>query len=288
MQPKEFLNVIYALPEESFDFAYAALSDLPFLGATEGFDELIICFLNEEETPIHLEQFEQTLSEMNVDFTRKSEEIIVEKNWQEEWEQSIEPVIVNERIVIVPEWKKDELDAPLKIIISPKMSFGTGHHQTTRMMSVLLEKLVESDSFWIDAGTGTGILAILAVKLGSNRVFAFDNDEWSINNAEENIELNNVGDKIQVEQENVHTVVLPDCDGIAANLHRNLLESNFPRFFQALQAKNGDLVVSGILRFDVDEILDFARSAGFRLEETLLDGDWAAIHFSIDNAKRNS
>ena len=130
---------------------------------------------------------------MNVIVHGTHVQVLDDRNWNAEWEASIEPVVVNDRIVIVPEWRTEEFSQPLRLVITPKMSFGTGHHATTRMMCRLMEQYVQPDSTWIDVGTGTGVLAILAALLGARDVFAFDNDEWSFVNSQENIERNVFG-----------------------------------------------------------------------------------------------
>lgn len=276
-----FTMLYYSIPEEQYELAYAALMDLPFLGITEGFDELAVCFNTRDFSPELLQTIQRQFADLHVQAVFEKQETIEERNWNEEWEQSIEPVIVSPRIAITPEWKKDEVDAEINVVINPKMSFGTGHHQTTRLMAQFMERLVTPGSIWIDAGTGTGVLAILAAKLGASSVIAFDNDQWSVGNAEENIALNGVADVVAIQRADVFTFHFPPSDGIAANLHKNVLIPVFPHFYQGLLYRRGDLLVSGILRFDLDEIIAAASDAGFEHVETLHDGDWTALHFQI-------
>ncbi len=278
---KSFTNLYYAVPDEQFELAYAALMDLPFLGITEGFDELVVCFHTSDFSPELLQTIQEQFADLHVQAVFEKQETIQERNWNEEWEQSIEPVRVSPRIAISPEWKKDEVDAEINVVINPKMSFGTGHHQTTCLMAQLMERLVVPGSTWVDAGTGTGVLAILAAKLSAASVVAFDNDHWSVGNAEENIVLNNVEDVVSIQRADVFTFHFSPCDGIAANLHKNILIPVFPHFYQGLLYKRGNLLVSGILRFDLDEVIAAAADAGFEHVETLHDGDWTAIHLQI-------
>jgi ribosomal protein L11 methyltransferase len=211
--------------------------------------------------------------------------IIKEENWNKEWEESIEPVRVNERIVITPSWKEDTVSAPLKIVINPQMSFGTGHHETTRMVANLLESSVEKGDFWIDAGTGTGVLAILALRCGASRVYAFDNDEWSVLNTRENVERNGIAvdssenSPIVIEQNDINTMNFPSCNGITANLHKNLLLNNMHKFFQALKNTEGKLIVSGLLKYDSDNVITCAKKNGFSHATTNSEGEWVAIKF---------
>lgn len=276
---KKFVNITYFIPEEQFEIAGAALSDTPFLGITEGLDELVICYNVDDLTDELRTTIEEEFRTFGVEFRKKSEEEIEEQNWNEEWEQSIQPVLISPKISIVPEWRKGETGRKIEVVITPKMSFGTGHHETTVMMCRFAEKLVLAGSKWIDAGTGTGVLAIAAVKIGAQHVFAFDYDDWSVANSQENIEMNYCSDNILLEKGDIYTIELPTCDGIFANIHRNLLIDNMVKFAQAL-SKDGHLVVSGILQYDVQEIRESASRFGFAHQETTIEGDWAAIHFT--------
>jgi ribosomal protein L11 methyltransferase len=158
------------------------------------------------------------------------------------------------------------------------MSFGTGQHETTRLVSKLMEKYVQPNQFWIDAGTGTGVLAIIAVKLGAQSCYAFDNNSWSAENAIENVELNKVQDKIRIEEVEIDEVILPTADGIVANLYANLIIANVHKFADALKI-GAPLLVSGILVYDKDEVISAAQNAGFKLLEFIQEADWVAIAF---------
>ncbi|MBI5326066.1 MAG: 50S ribosomal protein L11 methyltransferase [Ignavibacteriae bacterium] len=182
---------------------------------------------------------------------------------------------------IAPEWKISELGTKIKIAINPKMSFGTGEHSSTRLMCILAEKAIKEGSYWIDAGTGTGILAILAVRLGAGKVLAFDNNYWSIENAVENINLNNVSDKVEIKETDIDEFEFPDCDGILANLFLNLLLPSFKKFYKGLEKKKGELLVSGILIYNKDEIIKAATDAGFVIINSIVEDEWIAMHFRV-------
>jgi ribosomal protein L11 methyltransferase len=209
-------------------------------------------------------------------------EPIKAQNWNAEFEKSLLPVVVSPRVVIAPSWSTDVPAAEITLRIDPKMSFGTGYHPTTRMMCRFMEQYVRSGSRWIDAGTGTGVLAILAAKLGATGVFAFDNDEWSVNNTVENIAQNDVENIVRGEQADIFTVVLPPADGIAANLYRNLLIPVFPKFYEALRESRGVVIVSGVLIYDRDEICAAAEQNGFRTVHVETEGEWIAAVFEVN------
>ncbi len=284
---KLYLSLEYTLPEERFEDAYTALFDVQHLGIAEAHDEITICFLHDgsddfqERSETHLQRL---FAKFNVPAILEKSLLIKEENWNKEWEDSIDPVWVNERIVITPSWKQETVSAPLKIVINPQMSFGTGHHETTRMVAALLEQSVRPSDFWVDAGTGTGLLAILALRLGAKRVYAFDNDEWSVMNTGENFIHNNitpVPPNIIIEQNDINVMDIPVCNGITANLHRNLLLQNMEKFATALQETQGVLIVSGLLKYDKDNVISVALDCGFSHIQTINEGEWIAIKLTV-------
>jgi len=159
------------------------------------------------------------------------------------------------------------------------MSFGTGEHSSTRLVSRLMDGIVEKDKFWIDAGTGTGVLAILASKLGAEKILAFDNNIWSLDNAKENIELNNETDNIELVQLDIQKDEIPEADGIVANLFLHLIVESFPLFHKSLVKTNGDLIVSGVLKFDSKDLISAAEKNGFVVINQLIDEEWIGVHF---------
>ena len=244
-------------------------------------DEVVATFSNDywDENKA---QFKDILDKSGIKASISKEETLEDKNWNEEWERKVSSIKVNDRIGIAPEWKLNELDTPIRIAINPKMSFGTGEHSTTRLMCLLAEKVIKNDTEWIDVGTGTGVLAILAVLLGAGKVLAFDNNYWSIENALENINLNKVESKVIIFESDVENFNFPDCDGIMANLFLNLLLPSFKKFYNCLYARKGDLIVSGILIYHKDEIINAAINAGFELISSITEDEWIAIHFRIN------
>ncbi len=283
---KQYWNLTYTIPEEQYEAAYTALAFEDHIGITEGLDELTICYISENNFSVEnkINHINKNFTELNIQFTLSHKDLITEKNWNKEWEDSIEPIHINENLIITPSWKRDSVNAPLVVIIDPQMSFGSGHHETTHQMAALVQECTQQGATWIDAGTGTGLLAILAVYCGAKHVFAFDNDEWSVLNTKENIERNTAlpQDSIRIEQADVFTVELPPAQGIAANLHKNLIKPNLTRFYNALAPNSphpAHLLVSGILRYDADDVIAEALKVGFRHQETRTKGDWVALHF---------
>lgn len=276
---KEFKNITVSIPEEYFEMAIACLMDFSVLGIREDLDTLIITFDNSivdnELTHNLLDALKQIYPNTEI----LSQELISPKNWNEEWEKNVPLIKISDRIDILPEWKKSESHAEIPIIINPKMSFGTGQHETTRLISKLMEKYCKPGQKWIDAGTGTGVLAILAIKLGATSVFAFDNNEWSIENARENVLLNNVENCIEIKEADIEEIELPFADGISANLYANLVISAFEKFYYSLVTNEGILLVSGILRYQEEEILFEAKCKGFELLDIIYEEEWLSAAF---------
>ena len=276
---KNFKNVSISISEEKFDLAIAVLTDYPILGIQEETDKLTATFLDSEWTSEMSMELLQSLKNIDKNAQILSEELLNTQNWNEEFERNIPIINISNRIAIMPEWKKFEVSVDIPIIINPKMSFGTGQHETTRLIAKLMEKYVQPGQFWIDAGTGTGVLAILALKLGAARAFAFDNNEWSIENASENFDLNGVSDSIDLIEADIENITLPKSDGIVANLYANLVRNSFPKFYNSLVAKNGVLLVSGILIYDIEEVIQSAIENNFELIEQIQESEWVSLAF---------
>ncbi|HSR18127.1 MAG TPA: 50S ribosomal protein L11 methyltransferase [Ignavibacteriaceae bacterium] len=205
------------------------------------------------------------------------EELIENKNWNAEWEKSVNIIEVSDKIIIKPSFKKyiPKKDQ-IVIEINPKMSFGTGEHQTTKLILEALEKHLKSGMKILDVGTGTGILAIASIKLGAASAAAIDNDEWSYLNAKENCLLNNAGSKIDIMLAEIIEVKEKDYDLIAANIQRNTLIEIAEELRCRLRA-NGILILSGLLKEDEPEIFTKYFNLGFKLLEVIRMDEWTAI-----------
>ncbi|MCX8054503.1 MAG: 50S ribosomal protein L11 methyltransferase [Ignavibacteria bacterium] len=275
---KKFINVKFSLLEEFFPYFYVVIENYNIEGIEELFDEIIVCFQidnwNDKIKFELLSALRKYIPEVKI----ISEEIIEDRNWNEEIEQNTPIIKINDKIGIAPQWKIEQLDTEIKIIINPKMSFGTGQHSTTKLVCLLLAKNVHSGDFWIDAGTGTGVLAILAKKLGASKVYAFDYGEWSVLNARENFMLNDIDGEYIIEQQDIFEINLPSCDGIVANMFLNILEKTIDKFHSALKERRGHLILSGILKYDKDYLIGKYCQNYFEHIETLEEDEWVAIH----------
>ncbi|KAA9038595.1 50S ribosomal protein L11 methyltransferase [Ginsengibacter hankyongi] len=186
--------------------------------------------------------------------------IIEDRNWNKEWESNFHPVIINDFAGIRASFHKPLQNVKHEIIITPKMSFGTGHHATTFLMIDLMQKINFNNKKVLDFGTGTGILAILAEKLGAASILAIDNDEWSINNTSENIIANNCNRIITEERNTIAGI--SNVDIILANINFNVLTENVNNFSMLLE-RNSVLLLSGFLEGDEKNIISTFVKNGF-------------------------
>jgi ribosomal protein L11 methyltransferase len=202
---------------------------------------------------------------------------IEEKKWNEEWERTIKPIEIGEKIVIKPSWAQYENKQNRIVIqIDPKMSFGTGYHETTRLVIRLLEQYTTPECSVLDVGTGTGILAIAAVKLGAQSAVAIDNDKWSIENAQENVLANAVSDKVTITTQPINELTNNQSHLIAANITLNTIIELLPEMVKRLKEK-GILLLSGLLRDDEAALTAALSTYGFRVAEKISENEWIAV-----------
>jgi ribosomal protein L11 methyltransferase len=208
---------------------------------------------------------------------------IQKQNWNEQWEKSLEPIIVDDRCLIRAEFHKIENlptgrqgKYPYEIIITPKMSFGTGHHQTTYLMIKSQLDLDHENKRVMDAGCGTAILSIMASKLKAKGVNAFDIDEWSVINGKENIE-NNHCPNIQIQQGKIDDMKFDGkFDIVLANINKNVLLAEMKTYSSYL-ATNGHLLLSGFYTKDICDLCEEAHKHGLAEVSREERESWAAL-----------
>lgn len=210
------------------------------------------------------------------------ENFIAERNWNEDWEKSREVVRVTDRIIIKPTFKDYQpKQNEIVLTLDPKMSFGTGDHQTTKICLSFLEKYVKPGMKILDAGSGTAILAIAAVKLGAEKVIAFDIDEWCFDNGIENIKLNNVADKVEIRKCELNDISENNFDLIIANIQKNILLDLADGFNQRLKS-NGIIILSGLLEMDREAVKEKYSSLRFNEIDFLQMDEWIGIVFKSE------
>lgn len=198
------------------------------------------------------------------------------QNWNALWESNFEPVIVDHFCSIRAHFHNPVKSGQHEIIITPKMSFGTGHHATTFLMIQQMRQINFEDKTVFDFGTGTGILSILAAKLGAASVTAIDNDEWSINNAKENFEINKTS---SINLYLSSSIPEGSFDVILANINRHVLERYSSALVNLLSVE-GMLLVSGILK--EDELFIVEQFHLLKLRNTQQKQNWISLLFTAE------
>lgn len=197
-------------------------------------------------------------------------------NWNEEWEKNYDPIEVGDQVYIRATFHAPKPGVPYDIVINPKMSFGTGHHATTHQMVALQMGIDHKGKDVIDIGAGTGILAIMAAKLGAKSVAATDIDDWCIENAEENFGLNNITPAF-VKQGVIADLKLTETyDIVLANINTNILLEEMEHYVN-LMRDEAYLLLSGFYTFDQEQILEKAESLGLKKVKDSERNKWAAL-----------
>lgn len=201
-------------------------------------------------------------------------EIMDKKNWNEEWEKNVTPVVVAGQCLIRANFHQPEKKYPYEIIITPKMSFGTGHHPTTYLMIESQLTIDHNHKKVMDAGCGTAILSVMACLRGAAGVEAFDIDDWSVENGSENIEINKA--HVNIRKGSIRTLTFPHTfDIILANINRNILLDEMKEYAHHLTA-GGTLLLSGFLENDVDVMKEGIKPY-FTFQSLLRKEGWCAM-----------
>ncbi|MGL6037283.1 MAG: 50S ribosomal protein L11 methyltransferase [Soonwooa sp.] len=194
-------------------------------------------------------------------------------NWNEEWEKNFTPINIDDKVLIRAEFHESQ-NLPYEIIIQPKMSFGTGHHATTHLMIQQMYDMNFDGKKVLDMGCGTSVLAIFAKQRGAGETLAIDIDEWSVENSHENAERNKVD--LKIELGTAENLGKEKFDVILANINRNILISDIPTYVKNLN-DNGELLLSGLCFFDVDDILEICKAENLTLVRQLQREEWVSL-----------
>ena len=200
---------------------------------------------------------------------------IEEKNWNEEWEKSFRPVVIEGFCAVRADFHDPITDVQYELVITPKMSFGTGHHATTFMLLQAMRSVPFRGKRVLDFGTGTGVLAILAERLGAGQVLAIDHDDWSIANARENIAGNGCSHTI-VEKRDELTGLPGPFDIILANINKHVILEQMSAMEQQLE-RGGVILLSGLLRNDLEDIENEAAKNNLSISDWVTKDGWIAL-----------
>lgn len=266
--------------ETSPEFSEIFMAELAELGfeAFEEVDEGLLAYIKKEAFSQALldelvSRYEQ-LTTLSV-----SQKEIEKKNWNKEWEKNYDPITVEDKCIVRASFHKPDKKYLHEIIITPKMSFGTGHHATTWQMLKLQMEIDHKQKKVLDVGSGTGILAIMANKLGAKLIEATDVDDWCIENSKENFQVNNINNYILKKGVIEKLSFDQKFDIVLANINKNVLLNEIPRYVDLLE-QNGTLLLSGFYESDVEDIKKVAVENNLRHKKTVSKDNWAAMLFA--------
>jgi len=263
--------------KESADICIAQLSELGFEGFEET-EDLLEAFIPEPR--FDEKQMHGAIAGYSDSYTKL---LIPPRNWNEEWEKDFQPVCIGDFCGIRAFFHQPIPSVSHEIIITPKMSFGTGHHPTTALMMEAMSRIGFKEKSVLDFGTGTGILSILAEKLGAGSVLAVDLDDWSIENARENTHENHCRN-IQIEK--IDRIPLTRTfDIILANINKTVILANLDLMGQQLGI-GGVLLLSGLLEPDATACIQRAKNSGFVLERQLFREGWGCLDLRKTNLQK--
>lgn len=202
---------------------------------------------------------------------------IEREDWEVNWRKGLAAMEIGDRFIIRPSWIPwDNRDNRIEIVIDPKMAFGTGSHDTTRLCLEALERYDVTGKRIIDAGCGSGILSIAAVKLGAQSVFAFDHDPFSVDNANENNELNDASNRISTVLGDIRTVQVKPGDLVLANMISGVLVPNIDRFRDFAKA-GAPVIFSGLLTTEAEMFTALLAKHGFSGTDVDEGNEWIAV-----------
>jgi len=254
--------------------------ELQPLGIVELDHSIIASFETDDSLDEKVKNFLHLLVEREfINFFDYSIKEIEDINWNEEWEKNLKVIKVTDRIVIKPSFR-EYFPTPDEIVltIDPKMSFGTGEHQTTKLMLSMCEKYVKPKTRVLDVGTGTGVLAIASVLLGADYALGIDNDEWCYENALENIDQNHVYGKVEFRLAEISNIAENNFDVLLANIQKDVLLIIAKEIAEKVKA-GGMVILSGLLFTDEFDIVECYTKLGFSFVVKMQLDEWITLMF---------
>lgn len=265
--------------EDFIEIFMAELSEIGFSTFQEKEEGNGLFAYSEENQNIEASQIEELFQQYKSLTSVTYELGTVEKeNWNADWEKNYQPIEVEDKILVRADFHPPNPKFPIEIVVTPKMSFGTGHHETTYQMLNLMHDMDLKGAAVLDAGCGTGILAILAAIKGAKNVDAYDIDEWAVENTTENFSLNSIKNSIsKVWQGEVQTIPQEvDYDLILANINKNILLADI-QYLQNHIKSEGFLMLSGFYENDIQDILNECDKFSLNLVNQSVRNQWAAL-----------
>lgn len=272
-----YIKLIFRLNDRYQEQFIADLMDLDFYGFEQENERLIAYVEKPRYNDSNREYIEQMIA-IYPDASFIETEELEEQNWNRNWEESIKPQSIGQ-FLVRPTWSKENpKEGQILLEIDPKMAFGTGYHATTRLMLRQMSRINFEKKSVLDAGTGTGILAIAAVKLGAEEAIGFDLDPWSEDNARENTEQNEVANRIDIRFGGIEQVKKDEMFDISlANINRNVILELIPMLVQHTR-EGGTICLTGLLDTDEELIRDRLADQPVRIIDLQQEDEWILFH----------
>ncbi|HET8859799.1 50S ribosomal protein L11 methyltransferase [Marivirga sp.] len=265
--------------EDFIEIFMAELAEIGFSTFQEKEEGNGLFAYSEENQTIEASQIEELFQQYESLTTVSYELGTVEKeNWNADWEKNYQPIEVEDKILVRADFHPPNPKFPIEIVVTPKMSFGTGHHETTYQMLNLMHDMDLKNKAVLDAGCGTGILAILAAIKGAESVHAYDIDEWAVENTTENFSLNSISNSsYKIWQGEVDTIPSEAIyELILANINKNILLADIQHLQKHIKSE-GFLMLSGFYENDIQDILNECEKYSLELFSQSVRNEWAAL-----------
>jgi len=236
-------------------------------------------FVEAQALASQVSNYLKSLKKMDLDVGQEKITVkkVRKKDWEKFWKRDIRPIQIGETIVVKPSWEEKEFPDKIVINIDPKMAFGTGRHETTKLCVKEMERLIQPGDRVLDVGTGSGILAILAAKLRASSVLAIDPDRIAVDSALENVVKNKVKDVVEVRAGTIdEKTPRKFFDLVVANLFKSKILDLFEKIEKTAK-EDGVIILSGILDSERDEVSDFLKKKKAKIKRITQDGGWLCL-----------
>ncbi|WP_069131233.1 50S ribosomal protein L11 methyltransferase [Rhodohalobacter halophilus] len=275
----DYIKLVFKIDDRYQEPLIAELMEMDFYGF-EQFDDRLIAYVQKPRyNDSNREKIEQLIG-IYPDAEFIETEDVEDRNWNEQWEQTIQPQVIG-KFLVRPTWSTVSPSKGQTLLeIDPKMAFGTGYHATTRLMLNRFSSINFKDKFVLDAGTGTGILAIAAIKLGATYAVGFDVDSWSEINAKENALINEVNEKVDIRHGSVETVSEREqFDITLANINRNVILEIIP-FLVKKTNPGGTIFLTGLLDTDEEVVTNALNVQPVEIVKITGEDEWILFHLT--------
>ena len=272
LQSKESLEL-----NSAFEIIAAILHEEEF-ESFEFLDDKLIGYIKEQAW--EKESIDQRLS--SLPFAVSLDAIpVVNQNWNTLWEQQIKPIEIGREIYIYPSFSSPESSRPYQLVIDPKMAFGTGYHDTTRMVLETMEEMVFDNQSVLDFGCGTGVLAVYASLRGASKVVGIDNDLIAVESARDVARANHQEIELRYQENDGYQYDRIIYDSILANVNKNAIDQNIEALLKSLHPEHGSIVLSGLLLEDWAWVQQRMKTLGLKLVDKRASSAWLALRWKV-------